>query len=214
MDKISIINNLTHLKFLKKQKKELIMNKNRRFTTIRNNHLWMVIVVSAVTLLATACGSSAASQSNTGSGYGMVDPTAPVTSTSPASASGSADACTLLTQDDVSQAIGVAVDNVTPSGLGGVCNYSTANLKMDLTVSHTGGVKYLQDTRAKLGSDGVDVPGLGDGALFNPNSSMLMVVKGDAVYLFSYYDSSQQLTQENIQAKEKAMAEQLLSRLP
>jgi hypothetical protein len=192
---------------------ELVMNKNRRFSTIRQNHLWMVIVVSAITLLATACGSSAATQVNTGAGYPM-NPTAPVTSTSPASASSSDDACSLLTQDDVSKAIGVAVDNVTPSGMGGVCNYSTANLKMDLTVSNSGGVKYLQDTLMKLGADAVDVPGLGDGALFNPNSSMLMVVKGDAVYLFSYSDSSQQLTQEDIQAKEKALADQMLSRLP
>jgi len=189
------------------------MRKYDSVSTPHSNKFWMVIVVTSITLLATACGSSAATQS-AAVPNSYSNPTSPPSPTSADSSSGNADACMLLTLDDVSKAVGVAVDNATPSGMGGVCNYTTANLRIDLTVSHTGGTKYLLDSRAKLGSEAVDVPGLGDEALFNPFPSMLMVRKGDAVYLFSYSDSSQQLTKDDVLAKEKALAEQLLSRLP
>jgi len=179
--------------------------------------LRIAVLLLGVSLLA-ACGQTAIPTKNS-LGPTVATPTvAPVatsipqlTPTSPIAVK--ADACTLLTQADVSKVLGQAVDAGTSKGLGGVCSYSTNNISIDLTVSHTGGIKFMQDTRAKLDQSALDVPGLGDEAFYNVNSYTLFVRKGDAVYMFNYTDSSSQLTQEDRLAKEKALAEQLLSHL-
>lgn len=127
------------------------------------------------------------------------------------------DACTLLTRDDVSKVLGQAVDEATAKGLGGVCSYKTKTLSFDLTVFASGGTTYMQQVRAKIGDLALVVPGLGDEAFYNTNSfiNTLLVRKGDAVYLIDVMNepSSQELSPEDVQAKEKALAEQLLSSL-
>lgn len=144
-----------------------------------------------------------------------VTPIATVNSKSSAvsSTASNADACTLLTKDDVSKVFGQAVDTVTGKGLGGVCDYTAKNLSFSLTVIHSGGTKYVNDTRTKLGSSALDVPGLGDEGLYNVNSYTLFVRKGDSVYLITYYVSGVQLTDKDRLAKETALAQQLISRL-
>jgi hypothetical protein len=140
--------------------------------------------------------------------------TAPLATATAKPASASAkDACALLTKDEVGKIFGQAVEAATGKGLGGVCEYTTKTLGFDLTVIHTGGVKYLKTTRASLAEMGLDVPGLGDEALYNTNSSTLLVRQGEATYLITYSDSSQQLTQEVKLAKEKAFAGQLFANL-
>jgi hypothetical protein len=121
------------------------------------------------------------------------------------------DACVLLTKDDVSKVLGQPVDEAIGKGLGGVCSYKSKTLSIDLTVTHTGGTKFVQQTRAKLADSAIDVPGVGDEAFYNVNSYTLFVRKGDAAYLFFLSDSSQQLSEQDRQAKEKALAGQLLS---
>jgi len=128
------------------------------------------------------------------------------------------DACSLLTKDDVGRILGQAVEDATAKGLGGVCSYKTKSLSLDLTVFASGGTAYLQQTQAKIGDLALVVPGLGDEAFYNTNSfvNTLFVRKGDAAYLIDVINqpSSQELSPEDVRAKEKALAEQLLSNLP
>jgi hypothetical protein len=116
----------------------------------------------------------------------------------------------------VGKVFGQAVEDAAGKGLGGVCEYTAKNLSFSLTAIHSGGAKYMKDTRTKLADLALDVPGLGDGAFYNTNSisNILFVGKGDAVYLLYFHDSSQELSQDDRLAKEKALAEVLLSHLP
>jgi thioredoxin 1 len=180
------------------------MFKNLKFPYVQPNRFLMMIVISSLAIFAIACASTAGSTAN------------PVNSSGGAAASSAkVDACILLTKDDVSKALGVTVDTIESKGLGGVCSYKTKNLSIDLTVLHTGGIKYLNDTIAKIGDLALQVPGLGDQAFYNTNSivNALFVRKGDAAYLISVNASGQTLTPPDVQAKEKALAVQLLSHL-
>jgi hypothetical protein len=123
------------------------------------------------------------------------------------------DACSLLAKEDVGKVLGQAVDEVIGKGMGGVCTFNTKNSRFELTVTHTGGTQYIQGIRAKLGQSALDYPGLGDEALYNPFSYTLILRKGDAAYLINFYDSSHQLSDEDKQAKQKALAQLLVSKL-
>jgi len=131
------------------------------------------------------------------------------------SSSNTADACTLLTKDEVSSVLGVTVISAESKGLGGVCTYKTDKLGIDLTLSNTGGLKAMNTTKTNLGDLALDVPGLGDMAFYNTNSAnALFVLKGDAEYLFNISDLNYQpLDVAFVQATEKALAEKLLSNL-
>ena len=74
----------------------------------------------------------------------------------------------------------------------------------------------MATTLARLGNVAQVVPGLGDQAFFNTNSANgLFVLKGDAQYLFNMSDTTfQPLDPAMVQATEKALAVQLLSKLP
>ena len=166
--------------------------------------------------LLAACGQAAAQ--NTNPGLATVAPAAADnTQSSGANSNPSGpDACILLTQDEVSTALGKPVDTATGSGLGGVCTYNAQNLSFSLTVSHTGGIQAMATTLANLGNLALVVPGLGDQAFYNTNSAFaLFVLKGDAEYLFGMSDLNYQpLDPAVVQATEKALAVQLLSHLP
>jgi hypothetical protein len=180
------------------------MFKKLRFPHVQPNRYWLMVVISSLAIVAVACGSTAGSSAN------------PVKSSGgAASSSTKVDACTLLTKEDVNKVLGVTVDTIESKGLGGVCSYKTTNLSIDLTVLHTGGTQYLNDTISKIGNLALLVPGLGDQAFYNTNSivNALFVRKGDAAYLISVSASGQLLTPADVQAKEKALAVQLLSHL-
>jgi hypothetical protein len=126
------------------------------------------------------------------------------------------DACSVLTKDDVSKVLGKPVDTATGSGMGGVCTYTSMNLTIDFTIAgHTGGTKAMATTLARLGDIALVVPGLGDQAFYNTNSANgLFVLKSDAEYLFDMSDVNYQpLDPAVVQATEKALAVQLLSKL-
>ena len=124
-----------------------------------------------------------------------------------------ADACALMTKDEVSTVLGQAVDTAVVSGMGGVCTYQTKDFSFELTVISSGGIKYIQSVRTNLGDSAVIVAGLGDEAVYNPNRYTLLVRKGDAVYLFFVVQTAGQLTDEEIQAKDTALATQLFTHL-
>jgi hypothetical protein len=128
-----------------------------------------------------------------------------------------ADACTLLSKDEVGTVLAEPVGDATGGGLGGVCVYTTQNFSFELTVSNTGGIKYMQSVRTNIGDLALVVPGLGDEAFYNTNSfiNTLFLRKGDAVYLIDVMNapSSQELSPEDLQAKEKVLAVLLLSHL-
>jgi hypothetical protein len=189
------------------------MFNNINSALIQPNRFGMMIVITSIVLLSAACGSAAVPPTNPTTAPVVAAPTQVVIPAS--SSSAKAGACTLLTQDDVSKALSTPVDAGMETGMGGVCTYTSSNLSVSLTVSHTGGIKYMQNTLAKLGDLALVVPGLGDQAFYNTNSivNSLMLLKGDAVYIISVSDSSGQLTPEEEQAKEKSLAEQMLSHL-
>jgi hypothetical protein len=124
------------------------------------------------------------------------------------------DACVLLTKDDVSKALGQPAGDGESKGLGGVCSYKSNTLSIDMTVLHTGGTKFLQQARAKLAADALDIPGVGDEAFYNPFSYTLIFRKGDGAYMIFLSDSSKEITEEDRQAKEKALSLQMLTHMP
>jgi hypothetical protein len=183
---------------------------------MKNLLVFRIIGILVATSLLAACGS--VSQPTTNPAPPAVSaPAAVATDNSnpaPASSSAKADACLLLTKDDVSQVLGVTVDASTLTGLGGVCTYTTKDVTIDLTVIHTGGAKYLEDLKAKVGDTILAMDGVGDAAVYNTFASSLIFSKGDAVYLIGYADLSHSLTDEDKQAKQKALAIQMLTHLP
>jgi len=156
-----------------------------------------------------------------------VAPLAPLATSTPKSSSTSsipltAGNCTLLTKDDVSKVLAQAVEEVRdPVHDGTLCEYQTKSLILVLAVPKVPGetgVQYMQRVRAGLGQSALDVPGLGDEALYNilTSHAILRVRKGDSVYSFGLKGVSpaDTLSLEDVKAKEKALAELLLSHLP
>ena len=155
-----------------------------------------------------------------------VAPLAPLASSTPKSSSTSsipltAGNCTLLTKDDVSKVLAQAVEEVRdPVHNGSICEYQTKNLILVLAVANVPGVPGVQTMQRVLASlgGGVDVPGLGDEAFYSLLNShaILSVRKGDSVYSFTLKGVSpaDTLSLEDAKAKEKALAELLLSHLP
>jgi len=156
-----------------------------------------------------------------------VAPLAPLATSTPKSSSTSsipltAGNCTLLTKDDVSKVLAQAVEEVRdPVHDGTLCEYQTKNLILDLAVVPKApgetGVQYMQRVRASLGQSALDVPGLGDEAFYGllTSHAILRVRKGDSVYSFGLKGVSpaDTLSLEDAKAKEKALAELLLSHL-
>jgi hypothetical protein len=135
--------------------------------------------------------------------------------TSPSAAAG--DLCSLLTKDEVGKVFGQVVLEVTPKDPRSDCLYKSKDLTFEVTVFRTGGAKYIKDTKTKLGALALDLPGVGDGSFYNTNSfiNTLFLGKGDAAYLIDVKKvaSSPEITPEDVRAKEKALALQLLSKL-
>ena len=199
------------------------MSKKLKSSSIQPNRFWMMSIIACIALIATACGSSTVTPAIPTVDSGNILPTlqaaaVPTQVSAPAGASANtADACTLLSKDDVSNVLGVPVLTVVLSGLGGVCTYTTSNLKIDFTTTgNTGGIQAMNTTLANLGNLALVVPGLADQAFYNTNSaSALFVLKGDAEYLFSMSDLNfQPLDPAVVQATEKSLAVKMLGNLP
>jgi hypothetical protein len=192
------------------------MLKNNQVSHIQSNRLWMMIALSSVALFAAACGASSTPSVNSGNPPRAI-PTASEVVPTQVPSSGKTDACVLLTQDDVSTALGVTVISAESLGLGGVCTYKTADLKIDFTTAgNMGGIDAMATQLASLGNLALIVPGLGDQAFYNTNAgSPLFLLKGDAEYLFSISSINYQpLDATAVQATEKLLAVELLSKLP
>jgi hypothetical protein len=190
------------------------------FSRNQTSRITMLAVMASLALIASACGASAANPpvanppASAPTAGTVADTPVPALVSSPTSPAAAADACTLLTNDEVGGVLGLTVDSATSSGLGGVCTYIASNLSFDLTVSNTGGIQFMQQTLTNLGDLALLVPGLGDQAFFNTNTATLFVLKGDAVYLFNISDSNYQMTQEAKQPLQKGLAEKLVNKLP
>ena len=135
-------------------------------------------------------------------------------------------ACTLLTKDEVGNALGEAVvDTRDPSKKGILCVYQTKNLILELNTLHAFGgwgnsVEYMKQTRVDgVGDPALDVPGLGDEAFYHGFAGyrLLLVRKGDTVYSLGVRNvtADQSISSpDNAQALEKAVAGLVLSHLP
>jgi len=189
------------------------MEKNNNGSHTQSNWFGILIPLSIITIFAVACGASSTSLPNTPVSVPQASQTVPVQAT----ASIKTDACTLLTQDDVTTALGIPVLTAESSGLGGVCTYTTADLQIDFTTTgNSGGTDAMATQLQRLGDLALVVPGLGDQAFYNTNAgSPLFLLKGDAEYLFSISSVNyQSLDPTTVQATEKTLALELLSKLP
>ncbi len=146
--------------------------------------------------------------------------------TLPASSPATGGNCAILSKDDVGKLLGEAVvDLRDPTKHGTLCVYQTQNLILELTFLHTfAGYANSADYMQKLRTDGlgvapVDIPGLGDEALYHGDAKyrMLFFRKGDAVYTFGVRKvmADQSIASpDNAQALEKSVADLLITRLP
>lgn len=187
------------------------MFKKVNISAISPNRFWMKLAITSFAILLVSCSSATTTPAS------IVNEVSTQVSSIANTASSSTDACTLLPKEDVSKALGMPVDSATSSGLGGVCTYIASNLKIEFTTTgQTGGQTAMATTLTNLGNLALLVPGLGDQAFYNTNSAnALFLLKGDAEYLFGISDVNfQPLDPADVQAKEKALAEQLLSILP
>ena len=186
------------------------MFKKIQFSNIPSKRTGMIALISIIAILVSACGGSTVKPSAEAP---AAAPTSAPAANSPASSdSNTQNACNLLSKEDVGKVLGQDVGDAVESGMGGVCTFTSKDLTFILTVSSTGGIKFMSETLAKLGDAAQVVPGLGDQAFYNSDSKTLFALKGDAVFLFNLNNSNYQFP-ENGQALQKALAEQLISNL-
>jgi hypothetical protein len=204
------------------------MDKNSKFALIRPGLLLKLIAIAGIVVLAAACGSAAAPTADSVVAAPATVPAqaaAPAvvptqdsssSSSSPLNPVGDAEACTVLSKDDVSKVSGAPVDSAVASGLGGVCTYISKNLNIVFTiVAHSGSTKSWNQNLVRLGDAAQLVPGVGDQAFYNTNTSDFLVLNKDAEYIFSVSDVNYQpLDPALVQSTEKALAEAMLSKLP
>lgn len=172
--------------------------------------LHAVILISAIVL--AACGQAAAPD-NTATDTQATEGTTslPV----------AADNCALISKEEAGTILAEAVIEVRDQADGTLCVYQTENLIFELGFLNTGaisGAQYLENVRGMVGDSAVIIE-LGDEAFYNTVSAyhLLLVRKGESVYTFGVRkdpESQVEPSEEDIHAKEKALAELLLGRLP
>jgi len=170
------------------------------------------LVIGAVLLASCAPAITATSQSSSSNAPDSA-PSAPAA----AVASGN---CTLLSKDEVGAILGETVTEVRDEAKSTICAYQTQNMILEVNFLNTGGltaVQYLDSIRS-INANNVPVPGLGTDALYNGNANydILLVRTGDLVNTFGLRsDPSSQvaLSQADVEAKELAVAQLLVSRL-
>jgi hypothetical protein len=170
----------------------------------------LLINLAWIVVLLTACESAAKSTAKP----------APIPSSLPPSVIEAAKPdekiCSLLTDEDIGQALGIEPASIQQNSIGKVCTYSDSNMIVTLSYLASGGNQAMISTHNNLGSAGVDVPGLGDQAFYNSNSSnALYVLKGDAEYVFLVSNlNDEKLDPGVVRGVEKSLAEILISKLP
>jgi|ERR1022692_559988 hypothetical protein len=165
-----------------------------------------VTLAAAGGLMLAACGGSAAPAA----------PAAPAAGSSvTAGAAGrSADPCSLLTQSEVSTAVGQPLGTGKKTALPGDCQWATADFSA--AVSVTVGDWSAWKTAATSGShQPVSVPGIGDGALNinGANGSLLYVRKGSIGFLVTINGPHIDSLRDHGLAQEKVLAAAILGRL-
>ncbi len=146
------------------------------------------------------------------------EPTAVSQPVSPAA--NTVDLCALLTKDAVSKVLEVPVVDMTGSTDAGSskCQYTTADFEAEIdAIYHVKSTKFIDSALANLGDSALVVSGLGDRAFYNasPDNTVLFVLKGETYLNFSMLNSTvNELTPDEKQAKEKALAVLALSQLP
>ncbi|MGA9396962.1 MAG: hypothetical protein WBV22_01775 [Anaerolineaceae bacterium] len=168
------------------------------------------LVIGALLLVACAPAVSTVSQSSTASDSAPAAPAAAV-------ASGN---CSVLSKDEVGAILGETVTQVRDEAKSTICAYQTQNMILEVNFLNTGGMSAVQymDSMRSINANNVPVPGLGTDAFYNGNANydLLIVRTGDKVNTFGLRsDPSSQVTlsYEDVQAKELAVAQLLVSRL-
>lgn len=112
-----------------------------------------------------------------------------------ASSSGTPDACSLLTPDQIKAQFGVTVDAGTPSSTGGAtspaCSWKPIDFSaqfggVNLTVQKDAKGEFFEFTRAGA-KERVDVPGLGKAAFFETPANPYTLWINGGEYLYTLY---------------------------
>lgn len=181
---------------------------------MKKTEIFVILGLFVGALLLTACGSttSPASQSSNPNATDSA-PAAPAA----AVASGN---CSLLSKDEVGAILGDTVTQVRDEAKNTICAYQTQNMILEVNFLNTGGMTAVQymDSMRSINANNVPVPGLGTDSFYNGNANydILLVRSGDKVNTFGLRsDPSSQvaLTLADVQAKELAVAQLLVSRL-
>ena len=181
---------------------------------MKKNGMFVVLgfVISAV-LLASCAPVIASPNQSSSSNTPASAPSAPAAAVT----SGN---CSVLSKDEVGAILGETVTEVRDEAKSTICAYQTQNMILEVNFLNTGGMTAVQymDSIRSINANNVPVPGLGTDALYNGNASydILLVRTGDLVNTFGLRsDPSSQvpLSQADVEAKELAVAQLLVSRL-
>ncbi len=140
---------------------------------------------------------------------------APATQASGGSPLDSLDPCTLLTQDDATAFFGAPAAAGKPShgSTTAICLYQTADSQglLSLLLEYNGqGALQADDYVQQKGSTAQEVPGLGDGAYFDPQVHLLTVAKGPWMVRVNGYVQAANAPLEKL----TPLAQTVLGRLP
>jgi len=176
---------------------------------MKSKQVYFVLTIVSGVLLATAlaCGSTAAQTS---------PPTAAQTEAAPSGGSplDTLDPCSVVTQDDATALFGAPSIAGLPSkgDTTAFCVYATADntnhFSLNLTYVATGALKD-EDYKA-LASLSQNVPGLGEGAFFDPSIGALTVAKGPWIMRVSGFVQGALTTLDKL----TPVAQTALGRLP
>jgi hypothetical protein len=173
-------------------------------------------------VLLAACGDSPA------------DPTSAATGNSPAATSAAAvekiNPCDLVSQAEFDNIWGLKSNSAEEveslsSGFDSSCDYDSPHLLVSLFLNPAGKISAVtgQDNNAtfdslrKIGKDTVDVPNLGDKAMWDARFEQLLVVKHNVLLMVNITEgkidhSASAIAQK--QAKSSALVRQALTRIP
>ena len=138
---------------------------------------------AAASSAASAAASSGASTQPSSAASGAPASTAASPAASPAASTGggATGPCDLITTDEVASALGVSGVTSTPSdGVVAYCMYNAgADIAAATSWTKSGGSVAFGAFAQEAGA--IQVPGIGDQAVFSPSTETLFILKGDAV---------------------------------
>lgn len=191
-------------------------------TTIRSSFILGLVALALCSLLLVACGDN-----NADLGYPDDNPTSPASTVQVAA---KINPCDLVTQAEFDRIWGIKTGSAEEveslsQGYDSSCDYDSPHLLVSLFVNRAGKISSVthQDNNAtfdslrKIGKDIVDVPNLGDKAMWDARFEQLLVVKHNVLLMVNITEGKPDHSPAGIaekQARSIALVQQALVRIP